>query len=86
MSHERMRRKIQVTLPSDLIRQIDLMVGRNRRSAFFAQLAAEAVQVRAKNGSRRLSDEDREDIAAARKNLAAKERTAWIVVSSAAFR
>lgn len=69
--------RTQVTLPTELIQQIDSLVGKKGRSTFIAEAAIKAMQYRS---CEMLSLEDSEDIAVARKNLKARTRIPWSAV------
>jgi metal-responsive CopG/Arc/MetJ family transcriptional regulator len=70
--------RTQVTLPTNLIREIDALVGKKGRSAFIAEAAVNAIGPRRFNCAE--SREDMEDLLAARKSLKARTRISWSVV------
>jgi metal-responsive CopG/Arc/MetJ family transcriptional regulator len=72
--------KTRVTLPTELLREIDLIAGKKGRSAFLTEAVSEALELRQSNGTRPNQLEDQQDIAAARKNLRARTRIPWSVV------
>ncbi|MBZ5602357.1 MAG: type II toxin-antitoxin system HicB family antitoxin [Acidobacteriia bacterium] len=67
------RTRTQLTIPVRLLREIDALVGKNGRSAFFTEIAQKALE-------RRKSSEDEFDVITARKSLASKTRIPWSVV------
>jgi metal-responsive CopG/Arc/MetJ family transcriptional regulator len=74
--------RTQVTLPAKLLREIDSLVGKKGRSAFFTEVAIEALRARHSNGNATLASEDEKDIAAARKSLRSRTRIPWSAVKA----
>ena len=71
--------RTQLTLPDGLLREIDALVGKTGRSAFFTEIAQNALRNR-KNGTVSEIEQDLRDVITARKNLKSKVRIPWSVV------